>query len=453
MKIPVILGALCFLLLLGGVSASVTTETTVEYVEIWENYYGGRITWTIDGDAANQLKNDLFMNYDENHDGKMSMANIVSYLLNIKLLLINQTMGTIEITDAQPLHGWYNGREINRDDVSGIWNLNTTDKIVIKMRVDGIPLTEGSLNSLNLSKVPFAAALRTNLTNYTSFNYKIHRIHSEIGATFSSYSRIPHAILLRLVVGEYFRYDGAPPSNENIDRIGFSFVDSPLILFVILLVFTKAATWIERRSYDKHIREGSTFGRKKKMSLVMNTLKIILILIYILAVMYYIQINGITYMIICIVYFVGVAIGAEKLYSSKLPSQKQGILMVEDVFLLSKSGLMISHETRRLKPEVDEDVISSMLVAIQDFVRTSFKDEGDVELKTIEFGDKKIFLQRGKYLILAAIMRGDIDSFVEYRMKETLEEIEKEYASILKDWKGDVEKFRGVRDILKKIWE
>ncbi len=453
MRLSIIIAFMILLLPIGGALGNVTTETTVEYVEIWETYYGGRITWTIDGNAAQEIKNNLFMNYDDNHDGNMNMSDVFSYFYNIKILLINQTMGTIQIKDAQPLHGWYNGNEINRDDVSGIWNLNTTDEIIIKMRVDGIPLNHGSMNSLNLSKIPFAASAKEDLGNYTTFRYNVHRIHSEIGATFSSYSRVPNAILLRLVVGEYFRYDGSIPSNENINKVDFSFIDSPLVLFIFLLASARIATILERRSYDKHLREGSTFGRKRKLDNAMLSMKLILLLIYILAIMYYIQISGLLYMILCVAYVVSIGIGAEKLYSSKLPSQKKGILMVEDAFLLAKSGIMISHETRRLKPEVDEDVISSMLVAIQDFVKTSFKDEADVELKNIEFGDKKIFLQRGKHLILAVITRGNMDSFVEYRMKEVINEIERKYENVLKDWSGDVEKFRGVREIMRKIWE
>ena len=450
-KVPLLV-LFIFVLLLGSAFGSIKTSSYVEYVEIGDQYYGGNLNWEISGQEAVLLRNALKTHYDWNHDGEMNTKEMKSYLLNIKKVLINQTVGTVMIKDLRPLHDWGN----EKMDISGIWNLSSSDKIIMKMRFSGEPVMEGSLNSLNLSAAPIVAALNTTFGNSTLLNSikgDIKREHTEVCASFTSYTTFSDGILLRLILGNYYYYSGPVPKNEKIERVEFSAVDNPLVLFIILLVMGRIGSMLERKSYDKHIEEGSTFKRRKKIGLLNAGLKILLVFFYIFGAIYFIHISGIVFISMTVVYVLIIGAVSEKLYSMPLPSVKRGILMVEDVYLLSKSGILISHETRRLKPEVDEDVISSMLVAIQDFVRESFKDEGNVELKTIEFGDKKIFIEKGQYLILAVVMRGQVDRYVQYRVSEVLKEIEKKYADILPTWKGNVEKFRGVREFLRKIWE
>ncbi len=453
MRILPVVALLFALALFGGfVQATIKTSSYVEYVEIGDYYYGGNLNWEISGEEAKTLRSALKMHYDWNHDEKLSNGEMRAYLENLKRVLINQTVGTVVIKDLRPQHDWGNEKE----DIFGIWNLNSTGKVIIKMRFDGTALMVGSLNSLNLSASPLVAALNTTLSNTTLLNSikgDVQITHTEVGASFTSYTSFSDGILIRLIVGNYYYYSGPIPKNEKIERVDFSPVDNPLVLFIILLVSGRVANIIERRNYDRHINEGSTFSRRKKINMLNAGIKLILVFFYIFGAIYMFHITGLLFISLCVVYVVIIGAVSEKIYSSPLPSVKRGILMVEDVYLLSKSGILISHETRRLKPEVDEDVLSSMLVAIQDFVRESFKDEGNIELKTVEFGDKKIFIERGQYLILAAVMRGEVDKYVKYRISEVLKEIERKYQDILPTWKGNVEKFRGVREIIRKIWE
>ena len=126
--------------------------------------------------------------------------------------------------------------------------------------------------------------------------------------------------------------------------------------------------------------------------------------------------------------------------------------VIDDVYLISDSGILIHHATRRLKPEMDEDILSSMLIAIQEFVQDAFKSE-DATLKSMDFGNKKIQIHRGKHLFLAVVSSSNIPKKMESKIREILNEIEEKYGKILEHWDGDVSAFRGVGDILKKIWE
>ncbi len=126
---------------------------------------------------------------------------------------------------------------------------------------------------------------------------------------------------------------------------------------------------------------------------------------------------------------------------------------VDDVYLIDQSGILIHHATRRLKPEMDEDILSSMLVAVQEFIKDAFKGEENVALKSMDFGDKKIQIHKGKKLFLAIVSSNKIPASMEKKARAVLEEIEEKYADALENWNGDVSQFRGVGTILKKIWE
>jgi hypothetical protein len=112
----------------------------------------------------------------------------------------------------------------------------------------------------------------------------------------------------------------------------------------------------------------------------------------------------------------------------------------------------MAHSTRRLKPGMDDQVLGSMLVAVQDFVRDSFKDETSFTLRKLDFGGKSVLLERGESIFLAAVLHGKVSKKVTRRMKSVLDEIEEEFSLELLDWDGDLDKVRGVNDIMKKLY-
>src|SRR2546425_1839524 len=81
---------------------------------------------------------------------------------------------------------------------------------------------------------------------------------------------------------------------------------------------------------------------------------------------------------------------------------KSSDAILEDVFLLNhKDGLLIKHETRRLRPDVDTDILSGMLTAVQAVVKDALRggDYADPNEKT--GGHMHILIRRGKWLRLA----------------------------------------------------
>ncbi len=127
-------------------------------------------------------------------------------------------------------------------------------------------------------------------------------------------------------------------------------------------------------------------------------------------------------------------------------------IAVDETFVIYKDGRLISHTTRRLKPGMDDQVLGGMFVAIQDFVKDSFKDITSFTLRKIEFGEKSILIEKGEELYLAVILHGNASKKISSRMKKIVDAIEDAYGDSLTNWDGDFEKVRGVSDMAKTLY-
>ncbi len=121
-------------------------------------------------------------------------------------------------------------------------------------------------------------------------------------------------------------------------------------------------------------------------------------------------------------------------------------MVVDDVFIIYQDGNLMAHQTRRLKPGMDDQILGSMLVAIQDFVKDSFKDESSTRLNRMDFGEKKVLVEKGEHIYLAVVLHGKREGRVPQRMKDTISKAERDYLEALQEWDGDLEKVRGIKD-------
>lgn len=121
-------------------------------------------------------------------------------------------------------------------------------------------------------------------------------------------------------------------------------------------------------------------------------------------------------------------------------------MVVDDVFIIYHDGNLMAHQTRRLKPGMDDQILGSMLVAIQDFVRDSFKDEASTGLNRMDFGDQKVLVEKGDHIYLAVVLHGQREGRVPQRMKEAVSRAESNYSQALEEWDGDLEKVRGIKE-------
>jgi len=131
---------------------------------------------------------------------------------------------------------------------------------------------------------------------------------------------------------------------------------------------------------------------------------------------------------------------------------RESKIAVDETFVIYNDGRLISHSTRRLRPGMDDQILGGMLVAIQEFIRDSFKEETSFTLRKLAFGDKNILIEKGKHLHLAVVLHGKESKKVAHRMQHVVESIEREFKEHVADWDGDLDKLRGVNEIVKRLY-
>ncbi|MCK4443380.1 MAG: hypothetical protein KAW09_02475, partial [Thermoplasmata archaeon] len=122
-------------------------------------------------------------------------------------------------------------------------------------------------------------------------------------------------------------------------------------------------------------------------------------------------------------------------------------LIVEDMFLIHRNGLLIEHHTRRLKITVEHDILSGMLTAILEFTRETFMYGEEGGLKKMDMGERTILLDGGQFVTLALVVRGEELESVSDSMRKLITDIEERYPEI-EDWDGTVGAFKGLPDMM-----
>lgn len=121
---------------------------------------------------------------------------------------------------------------------------------------------------------------------------------------------------------------------------------------------------------------------------------------------------------------------------------------IEDIFIISKSGILLAHKSKEMRPDIDDDILSGMLTAIQDFVKDAFADKSKFGLKRLDFGDSEIRLTRGRGFYIAVVFSGAEPANLDEKLEKKAAGIEIEYGDILENWTGNRNQVRGIKDHL-----
>ncbi len=122
---------------------------------------------------------------------------------------------------------------------------------------------------------------------------------------------------------------------------------------------------------------------------------------------------------------------------------------IEEAFLVYRDGVLISHLSRTLMREKDEDVLSGMLTAVQEFVREAFQYGEHRELHQLDFGEYRILIERGAFVYLAVVYSGNESVALRKKVRGVIDLIEKEYGKILAKWDGDMEEVVGAQELIR----
>ncbi|HVF40539.1 MAG TPA: OmpA family protein [Gemmatimonadaceae bacterium] len=130
------------------------------------------------------------------------------------------------------------------------------------------------------------------------------------------------------------------------------------------------------------------------------------------------------------------------------------IYRVEQVFLVhAETGLLLEHVAAADVDMPEAELVSSMLSAIQDFVKDSFRPREGATLRTFCVGDHTVQLEAGPRALLAVVIRGEAPGHVLQRQQDTLETVHIEFASQLAEFSGDSAAFVRARPLLEDCLE
>ena len=125
------------------------------------------------------------------------------------------------------------------------------------------------------------------------------------------------------------------------------------------------------------------------------------------------------------------------------------VYRVEQVFLIHKeTGLLLQHLSFDPSLDADADVVSSMLTAVQDFIRDSFSGSTDQGIENLRMGDVEVILESGPDVVLAVVCRGNTPRAFNEKLQTTVEQIQQLYGQAFQTFDGDTEPFISVDEHL-----
>jgi tetratricopeptide (TPR) repeat protein len=126
---------------------------------------------------------------------------------------------------------------------------------------------------------------------------------------------------------------------------------------------------------------------------------------------------------------------------------------VEDIFLIYRDGRLIAHQTRRLRADMDNQLLSGMLTAIQSFIQEAFRESEEGQLNEMAFGRNQILIERGRWISLAVVIRGVPPVGARAELSFAVESLEQKYRTALEGWDGEAQSLRGVADAMRRVLE
>ena len=131
------------------------------------------------------------------------------------------------------------------------------------------------------------------------------------------------------------------------------------------------------------------------------------------------------------------------------------IYRIEQVLLIDpETGLLMQSVSSDARDE-DADLVSSLLSAIQDFMRDSFRhrsEEGS-ELQDMKTNELTVWLHHGPAAVLAVAIRGQAPITLRERVQAVLDRIHVDYGSLLSNFRGDTTPMDVIQPDLEELIE
>lgn len=131
------------------------------------------------------------------------------------------------------------------------------------------------------------------------------------------------------------------------------------------------------------------------------------------------------------------------------------VYRIELVMLIDpQSGLLMQSVANHTGDE-DADLVSSLLTAIQDFMRESFahRTNAGSELQEIQTNELLVWIQHAPKAVMAVAVRGEPPVALRQRIQRLLNRLHVDYGQLLSGFRGDTEPLAIVRPDLEELLE
>ena len=110
---------------------------------------------------------------------------------------------------------------------------------------------------------------------------------------------------------------------------------------------------------------------------------------------------------------------------------------IHNIFLLTKSGIVIANLSTSNVKENDSDIMGGMFTAVKDFMEDAVSSGSNESLNDITFGEFHIKFASGAYTDMAVVYLGQLGQDAEDSVTDTLIAFELENMESLENWNGD----------------
>ena len=125
---------------------------------------------------------------------------------------------------------------------------------------------------------------------------------------------------------------------------------------------------------------------------------------------------------------------------------------IHNLFLLSKSGIVISNLSAKNVEQTDVDIMGGMFTAVKDFMEDAVSASTTSSLNDIQFGNFHVKFASGAFSELAVVYTGILNQDAEDSITDTLIAFEFENMKILENWDGDMSKLENSVQHLEKLF-
>jgi CBS domain-containing protein len=108
----------------------------------------------------------------------------------------------------------------------------------------------------------------------------------------------------------------------------------------------------------------------------------------------------------------------------------------EEAFLVRHDGKLLARISKK-ESELDEDIVASMLTALEHFVAHSLTGKERGKFDELHYGDLKIVLRHGAGIMFAVFISGDVTDALLNSMDDVVNYVEAKYGEMLTAWDGD----------------